>query len=128
MGLFNFSPIPFLISVSHNKLHAYRLDNDTHATATPDPGFSSNEELIADFTIAEVHLRKLIKQLNPGKYGFRKIAMLAFAHGEEKEFSSNDRKLLTDLAEHAGSSRCYIFKPGVNMSPEEMIALMKKHK
>ncbi len=118
-----FRKAPVYVKIYHNKIEITNINTQQTISKTSITKFSSNRLLVADYNIAEMLIREIIKELGLSGHTLKILIQ------QMKEFEDGlleaEKRVLRDLAEQAGGARVYIVNRTKAMSDEEIHGFLK---
>jgi hypothetical protein len=113
-----FRKIPVYVKVYHDKIEITNINTQQTISKTSNTKFSSNRLLVAEFNVAEMLIREILKELGLSS---RTLKILIQQMKEfEDGLSEAEKRVLRDLAEQAGGAIVYIINRTKIMSTEEI--------
>ena len=113
-----FKRVPVYVKIYHDKIEITNINTQQTISKTSNIGFSSNRLLVAEFNVAEMLIREILKELGLS------VRTLKILIQQMKEFedglSEVEKRVLRDLAEQAGGAVVYIINRTKIMSTEEI--------
>lgn len=113
-----FRKAPVYVKIYHNKIEITNINTQQTIAKTSNINFSSNRLLVAEFNVAEMLIREILKEL---RLSGRTLKVLIQQMKElEGGLSEVEKRVLRDLAEQAGGAIVYIVNRTKTMSTEEI--------
>jgi hypothetical protein len=113
-----FRKVPVYVKIYHDKIEITNINTQQTISKTSNTKFSSNRLLVAEFNVAEMLIREILKELGLSR---RTLKILIQQMKEfEDGLSEAEKRVLRDLAEQAGGAIVYIINRTRIMSSEEI--------
>ena len=113
-----FRKVPVYVKIYHDKIEITNINTQQTISKTASTKFSSNRLLVAEFNVAEMLIREILKEL--GLSGRTLKILIQQMKEFEDSLSEVEKRVLRDLAEQAGGAVVYIINRTRVMSPEEI--------
>ena len=113
-----FRKVPVYVKIYHDKIEITNINTQQTISKTSTAKFSSNRLLVAEFNVAEMLIREILKEL--GLSGRTLKILIQQMKGFEDGLSEVEKRVLRDLAEQAGGAAVYIINRTKIMSAEEI--------
>lgn len=113
-----FRKVPVYVKIYHDKIAITNINTQQTISKTSTIKFSSNRLLVAEFNVAEMLIREILKEL--GLSGRTLKILIQQMKEFEDGLSEAEKRVLRDLAEQAGGATVYIINRANIMTSEEI--------
>jgi len=113
-----FRKVPVYVKIYHDKIAITNINTQQTISKTSTIKFSSNRLLVAEFNVAEMLIREILKEL--GLSGRTLKILIQQMKEFEDGLSEAEKRVLRDLAEQAGGATVYIINRANIMTTEEI--------
>ena len=121
MGLFSST---VYVKVGRNKFDVRHVENNSQAQVISPEPFSTDRQLVGQFTIAEACLKDGLGRVRKGLFDVSPIVVIQPTEIMDGDLSEIEERLLKELALGAGGRKAVIWT-GHELSDEEVIAKAK---